>query len=311
MTTKGIDVSKHQGTIDFGKVKASGYDFVIIRAGYGRSITQMDERFEQNYRAAKAAGLDVGAYWYSYAKSEAEAVQEAKVFLQAVKGKQFEYPLYMDVEEAGQFRLGKSAVSRLICAFLHELEQNGYWAGLYMSTHYLTNFVDESIRKRYAIWVAQYSSACSYKGEYGIWQYGIAGNSKWDTQKVHAVNGIAGECDLDYSYVDYPSLIRAAGRNGFPKTSSKSVDELAREVIDGKWGNGDDRKARLNQAGYDYNAVQTKVNELVGAKSTDELAREVAAGKWGNGDARRKALTAAGYDYKAVQEKVNQMLKQQ
>lgn len=105
--------------------------------------------------------------------------------------------------------------------------------------------------------------------------------------------------------------------NSVPSTpAKKSIDEVAKEVIQGLWGNGDDRKNRLTSAGYDYSAVQSKVNAMmkgqstttVPKKSVDELAREVINGKWGNGDARKKALTDAGYDYSAVQKKVNQIL---
>ncbi|HRV00009.1 MAG TPA: GH25 family lysozyme, partial [Ruminococcus sp.] len=102
-TMKGIDVSVHNGNIDWQKVKAGGIQFAILRAGYGRLASQKDERFEQNYSAAKAAGVPIGAYWYSYAMSEDEARLEADVFLSIIKGKQFEFPVYYDVEEKKQF----------------------------------------------------------------------------------------------------------------------------------------------------------------------------------------------------------------
>lgn len=92
-------------------------------------------------------------------------------------------------------------------------------------------------------------------------------------------------------------------------TPSKSINTIAKEVIAGKWGNGEDRKARLKAAGYDYNAVQEKVNSLFGKKSNSEVAREVIRGEWGNGEARKSKLKAAGYDYTAIQKLVNQMLK--
>ena len=99
----------------------------------------------------------------------------------------------------------------------------------------------------------------------------------------------------------------------FAPVPSKSIDELAREVIAGNWGNGEDRKQRLKAAGYDYSAVQAKVNELMGTatatKSIDELAREVIIGKWGNGADRKNRLTAAGYNYSTVQARVNELLK--
>ena len=99
-----------------------------------------------------------------------------------------------------------------------------------------------------------------------------------------------------------------------PTPSKKSVDELAREVIRGEWGNGSDRRIRLTQAGYDYDAVQKRVNEILTGssesvkKSVDELAREVIRGEWGNGSERRVRLTQAGYDYNAVQARVNEIL---
>lgn len=99
-----------------------------------------------------------------------------------------------------------------------------------------------------------------------------------------------------------------------PAPSQKSVDELAREVIRGEWGNGSDRRIRLESAGYDYDAVQDRVNEILGGapstpkKSIDELAQEVIRGDWGNGSARRQALESAGYDYDAVQNRVNEIL---
>ena len=97
-----------------------------------------------------------------------------------------------------------------------------------------------------------------------------------------------------------------------PAPSKKSVDELAREVIAGKWGNGSDRKNNLTKAGYDYDKVQARVNEILtykpAKKSVDELAREVIRGEWGNGSERRVRLTQAGYDYDAVQARVNEIL---
>lgn len=106
-STKGIDVSVWQGDIDFAKVKANGIDFVIIRAGYGKLTSQKDKYFEQNYSRAKAAGLHVGAYWYSYAQSADDAKKEAQTCISVLKGKQFDYPVYFDIEEKSQLNKGK------------------------------------------------------------------------------------------------------------------------------------------------------------------------------------------------------------
>ena len=124
--TKGIDVSQWQGDINWGAVNA---DFAILRAGYGKVKSQIDTKFEQNYKNAKAVGMPLGAYWYSYAMSANEAREEAKVFIDIIKGKQFEYPVYFDVEEAKTLALGRDKVSEIIIAFLEEMEKAGYFAG--------------------------------------------------------------------------------------------------------------------------------------------------------------------------------------
>lgn len=154
------------------------------------------------------------------------------------------------------------------------MESGGYYAGFYTSASHAASVVSEEVRKRYAAWIAQWSSKCTYSGQYGIWQYSSDGS----------VNGISGSVDMDMSYVDYPSVIKS-GYNGYSKTNAtakKTVDELAKEVIAGSWGNGDEGKSRLTAAGYDYDAVQKKVNELCGVsskKTVTELAKEVIAGK--------------------------------
>ena len=246
---KGIDVSKWQGIIDFAKVKNSGIDFVIINAGYGKEISQKDKCFEQNYYAAKRVGLHVGAYWYSYATSVENAVKEAKTCLEVIKGKQFDFPIYFDVEEQNQFAKGRSFCDSIVKAFCDELERNGYYVGLYISRSPLQTYISESVAKRYALWIAEYGGKCNYNGNYGMWQYSCIG----------CVPGVNGNCDMNIAYVDYPSIIKK-GFNGY---KLKSIDEIAREVVQGKWGNGNERKQRLETAGYNYNKVQKRVNEII------------------------------------------------
>lgn len=250
---KGIDISKWQKNVDFNKVKASGIDFVIIRAGYGKEVSQKDPYFDQNYEKAKAAGLYVGAYWYSYADSDAAAHQEALACLKVIEGKQFDMPIYYDVEEKKQFAKGKQFCDSIVTVFCSALEAAGYYAGIYMSASPIKTHLSDNIRKRFTIWVAQYAKKCTYNGDYGIWQYSSKGK----------VAGISGYCDLNECYVDFPSIIKKGGFNGYNKGCIKSVDEIAREVIDGKWGNGEERRRRLAAAGYEYAAVQSKVNSLL------------------------------------------------
>ena len=114
--------------------------------------------------------------------------------------------------------------------------------------------ISSDVAKRYAVWVAEYNGKCNYSGNYGIWQ----NSSTW------RVNGISGNVDHDYAYIDYPSIIKKKGLNGYKTgTAKKSIDTIAREVIAGKWGNGTERKKKLTAAGYDFAAVQKRVNQLI------------------------------------------------
>ena len=208
---KGVDVSEWQGNINWSHVKTDGVKFAIIRAGIGHRV---DDQFANNYAGCKSNSVPVGAYWYSKATTVAEAKQEAQDFLAALKGKTFEYPVYMDLEESAQFALGKAKCSELADAFLTVLEQAGYYAGLYCSTSYLNSHVSESVRKRYTIWCADYRGNCGYNGDYGIWQPGTG-----------TIYGIDTEVDLDYAYVDYPKIIKNAGLNGLSVQNSNIENE--------------------------------------------------------------------------------------
>ena len=204
---KGIDVSAHNGNIDWGKVKADGIEFAILRAGFGRLEKQKDEKFEQNYAGAKAAGIPVGAYWYSYAMDEDEARLEADVFLKVIKGKQFEFPVYFDLEESKQFDLGKEKVSALMRAFLERVESAGYFVGLYGSASSLTTHTADDIKSHYTIWLAHWMDKTNYSGAYAVWQYSEKGK----------VDGVSGTIDLDICYKDFQTIIKSKGLNGYGK----------------------------------------------------------------------------------------------
>ena len=181
-----VDVSFCQTNVDYNKVKADGIDTVIIRAGFGRETYQKDAQFEEHYRKAKAAGLKVGVYWYSYAYSVAEAKQEAKVCLACIKGKTLELPVYYDLEESGQTRLGMSALTNIAIAFCDAIKSGGYRAGVYSNLNWLNNHLDyEKLRSKYSIWLAQWSSNPSKSCD--IWQNADNGR----------ISGISGNVDTD------------------------------------------------------------------------------------------------------------------
>ncbi len=203
MTKNGIDVSEHQGKINWKSVKT---DFAILRAGYGREISQKDKQFDNNYKGCKANNIPCGAYWYSYAVTTQDARKEAETCLEIIKGKTFEYPIYFDIEERRQLALGKTACTAIAKAFLEVVEKAGYWVGIYSSKSHLENYFSNEICQRYAVWVAHYGvGKTTYRGQFGIWQKSSAG----------AVAGISGCVDLNECYIDYPALIKNAGLNGY------------------------------------------------------------------------------------------------
>lgn len=301
MEMKGIDVSGWQGNIDFHKVKSGGVEFVIIKAGY--SVFTVDT-WEKNFANAKSNGLKVGAYWYSEALSVDAAKQEAQAFIKALKGKQLDFPVYLDLEEKSQFDKGIAFCTELVETFCRELEKAGYYAGVYAPAWWYENFVEKSVREKRPAWIADFRGGCYYSGTYGIWQYDAA-----------EVAGVQLPCDRDIGYTDYSEYIKKAGLNGYakaiiPDEVRKTVDELAREVINGLWSNGQERADKLTAAGYDYDAVQARVNEIIypPKKSLTDVANAVIRGEWGNGEERFRRLTEAGYDASAVQRCVNQIL---
>ena len=314
MQKLGIDISVWQNGFNFDKAKEEGVEFVILRGAYS---TSEDKCFDDFYKQCKEKGLPVGAYHYSMAKTVKEAENEAKLMISILKGKQLEYPVYLDVEDKSQAKPGKDLLTRIIKTYCDALEQAGYYVGIYSTYSYLNSYTHIDELAKYDKWIAQWSKKCTCKIDYGMWQFG------GETNMIRS-NKIAGvTCDQDYCYKDYPSIIKSAGLNGFKRRQDadavptpvrpqpqKTVTEIAKEVIDGKWGNGAERKRKIISAGYDYNAVQSKVNELLNnnKKTVDEVAREVIAGKWGTGLNRKNRLTKAGYDYYAIQKRVNELM---
>lgn len=211
--SKGIDVSHNNGTIDWGLVKATGkVDFAILRTGYGvKSPKQIDREFERNYAECKRLKIPVGAYHYSYADSVDRAIEEAEFCLELIGGKQFEYPIFLDIEEKVHNKMSKEDNTEIVKAFCGELEKSGYWAGVYSFDSFFSDKLDTSIPKRYAAWVARVPSSGNAiitpknSENMGIHQYSWKGT----------INGIKGDVDLDECYRDYPTAIKKAGKNGY------------------------------------------------------------------------------------------------
>lgn len=329
---KGIDISYFQGNIDFKKVKADGIDFIIPRCGYG--ISNKDSKFSEYVIGALSAGIEVpGIYHFSYALNEKNARTEAQKAVEYAKsvGLPTSTIIFFDLEydsvdyaKKNGVNLDKNRCINHTNAFCQEVEKLGYRAGVYANQDYLNRMYDKSTINRYIFWYANWNGGVKPSVNCAFHQW---------SEKGH-VNGIKGNVDMDYYY----------GGADVVKMTPEEIDKVAHEVLDGKYGNGNDRVKALTEAGYDYNAVQKRVNEILAeqteAKSVNELVAElekeqkaeekpaepvveeskkeeiplevlvqrVINGEFGNGEERKKKLTEAGYNYQEIQNAVNKAL---
>lgn len=298
MSKFGIDVSEYQGAINWDSVKLQ-INFAILRIGWigNKDNHTLDTQFERNYSECKRLGIPVGIYAYCYCNSEETVKSGANWVLNKLQGKSLELPVYIDMEDNSIASLGKDKLTNICIAFNTIIENAGLWAGVYANLNWFNNYLNkDTVKSKYTTWIADYTNGTNkYEGEYDIWQ-----NSS-ETK----IKGINGNVDTNYMYRD---LMAEIG-NTEPTTSSqttKSIVDLANEVIAGKYGDGEARKQALGSL---YNEVQAKVNEILGfssKKSNEEIANEVINGKWGDGEDRKNRLTNAGYDYNTIQEIVNQ-----
>lgn len=226
VVAKGIDLSKHNASVDFAKVKADGFSFAIIRCGYrgyaSAGTLAEDSKWKEFTSNAITNDVPFGVYFFSQAKTEAEAVEEAQYTLKLVKALAVQptYPIYIDSEWANTSHTGradnlsKAQRTAVVKAFCDEIERQGYYAGIYASTSWFTSRLNNSELAKYDKWVAQYNTSCTYGGSYGMWQYGGGQNYLRSTK----VNGVASaNCDQNFAYRDYPSIIKNAGLNGYKK----------------------------------------------------------------------------------------------
>jgi len=187
----GIDVSTHNGKIDWEKAKADGVEFAIIRCGYGMDEKEQDdEQFARNIAECKRLKIPFGVYLYSYANTLEKANSEADHVLRLVKGYTPSLGIWYDVEDKIQNDLEPELLTNIINTFCKKIQKNGYSVGIYSSKHWLTNKIDPSITKKYPVWVAQYYSVCEYQGKYVMWQYSSNGG----------VDGIKGKVDYNIMF---------------------------------------------------------------------------------------------------------------
>ena len=284
MERKLIDVSYHQGTIDWEKVKSSGIEGAILRCGYGNDATSQDDKqWKRNADECTRLGIPFGTYLYSYAKTEEESKSEAAHVLRLIEGYKLSYPVYLDLEESGT---EKHAVkgAKIFCDII---EKAGYTVGIYANQYWFQNVIGNQL-DQYTKWCARYSTqkptvACD------IWQYSSDGSA----------NGISGRVDMNMCYRDFPSEIGGSESASAPVTTpSGTIFELVVAVMQNAYGAGETRKSNL---GTRYDEVQSMINHIATA-NVDTLVSETKAGKYGNGDTRKIVL---GSRYTEVQNKIN------
>ena len=266
-----IDVSYVQTSVDWAKVKAAGVKGAIIRCGYrgyGSGKLCQDDMFMSHIKGAHKAGLKVGVYFFTEGINATEGKEEAAYTLNLVKkaGIPLSYPIAIDTEHINASgvranNLSKAKRTEVIKAFCEEIKRQGYEPMIYASLNWFNNNLDMS-KLPYNVWCAQYYSKCEYKGEYVMWQYTSEGK----------INGINGVVDLNHCYIEgntstpsgeAGSTASKSAAAAISNVATLSVEELAKQVIAGKWGSGQERKEKLTKAGYDYDKVQAKVNEML------------------------------------------------
>lgn len=201
---------------------------LLFVVGFGKDSSQKDNMFEKHYKGLKENGIAVGCYHYSYCTSLENSLLEAKNCLDIIKGKEFELPVFIDLEEQRTANLGKETCTQIAINFCEELIKNGYNAGIYANLNWFNNYLDVKKLEKYYIWLAQWGDKHTANFKVDFWQYTSSGK----------ILGITGNVDMNYQLNEIKEENKVL----------KSEDEIVREILDGKWGNGEERKQRLEQA---------------------------------------------------------------
>ena len=264
---KGVDISYANGNIDLGKVKAAGYDYVMIRCGYGSDLlTQDDAQFEANVRKAESLGLPWGVYLYSYATCKAEALSEVQHVKRLLKGKKPTMPIALDVEDSAYYTrhgcFNKATITEVVRTFIEGIRKAGYYPMIYTGIYWLGEYIDKSVYMSCDLWIAQWNHTCQYTGDnLGMWQYG----GEVNYLESNSISGV-GVIDKDICYRDYPTIIKNGGYNGWAKGSGGESDSTPELIT----ASCELRMRYLAKEGYSNSEKQVKTLQRL-LKATDYL----------------------------------------
>lgn len=258
----GIDVSHYQGPIDWEAVARDNKKFAIIKCQYEAQSHRIDEYFERNYKGAGENGLSRGVYIYIARASMADPEGDAKSLLNHLKGRTLEYGIWLDLEDKSLEVKGKAYIGELAKKYAEIFRRAGYYVGIYCNRDWYLRLIPNYILNDFDFWIARYprndtgkyNPQSSLRPNYKVavaWQYSSKGN----------VAGIATRCDLNVDFDGVVNLIASSAVR-------KSVDEIAQEVLEDKWGTDETRKRLLESAGYNYKEIQKKVTELYKNKNS-------------------------------------------
>lgn len=256
----GIDVSHHNGHINWEHVAGTGKKFAILKCQYEAQSHRIDETFEYNYAGAGKSGMARGVYIYIARASMANPAADALSLLKHLNGRKLEYGIWLDLEDKTVAEKGKAYIRDLAYKYESYFRAAGYYVGIYCNWDWYNRLIHDDLKNDFDFWIARYpkndtgeykkTSSLRPSNLYSVaWQYSSKGN----------VAGIQTRVDLD---VDFDGIVNLL----YYSRPKKSIEKLAREVIEDMWGTSKSvptRKERLTAAGFDYAAVQKRVNEIL------------------------------------------------
>ena len=253
-----IDVSQHQGKIDFSKVKNSGIEKAILRVGWigNKNNHTKDSYFDRNYIDCKNNDIKVGIYIYNYCNSVEKVIEGANYIYNIIKDLKIDLPIFIDMEDSQISNLSKKELTDIAINFCNFFKVKGYKVGVYANKFWFENKLDINRLLDYKIWWAEINGKSSHTSKYKVdlWQYTFKGK----------VSGISGNVDISYCMCN-------CEEKEISNINKKSNEEIANEVIQGKWGNGEERQKRLTENGYNYNDIQVIVNRKIKNINKDEI----------------------------------------